>query len=37
MAERSRHGVSPAQVLVALAVLGAAAAVIAVAVGRVGW
>ena len=37
MAERTRRGISPALVLVALAVLGAVAAAIAVALGRVGW
>jgi hypothetical protein len=36
MADRTGP-VSPAQVLVALAVLGVMAAVIALAVGRVGW
>lgn len=34
--DRSRRGVSPAQVLAALAVLGAAASVIVIALGRVG-
>ena len=37
MAERTRRGISPALVLVALAVLGVVAAAIAVALGRVGW
>jgi Tfp pilus assembly protein FimT len=37
MAERTRRGVSLAQLLVALAVLGVVAAVVAFAVGRVGW
>ena len=37
MAEPTRRGISPALVLVALAVLGVVAAAIAVALGRVGW
>ena len=37
MAEPTRRGISPALVLAALAVLGAVAAAIAVALGRVGW
>jgi hypothetical protein len=37
MADRTRRGVSPAQILVALAVLGVVTGVIAVALGRVGW
>lgn len=36
MGDRSRRGVSPAQVLTALVVLGVVAVVIALALGRVG-